>query len=125
MSWRMLRAPIQFFDSNTIGSILTRFSKDMAVLDFMLPGVIEKLLINVFRFLASVTLMAIAVPLNLIGIIVVLIPIYWIQRYQKLAQNDSQRLEAQSKGPINLRYSSAIDGMVTIRAYRQEKIFYR
>jgi ATP-binding cassette, subfamily C (CFTR/MRP), member 1 len=38
MAWKLLRAPVIFFDSNPIGTILTRFSKDIAVTDFM-PGI--------------------------------------------------------------------------------------
>ena len=37
MSKRIVHARILFFDSNPIGRILTRFSKDMAVLDLIVP----------------------------------------------------------------------------------------
>jgi len=37
---KVLRANILFFDKNPIGRIVTRFSKDLAVLDFMLPFMI-------------------------------------------------------------------------------------
>jgi len=37
VSNRVLRANILFFDSNPIGRIVTRFSKDVAVLDFIIP----------------------------------------------------------------------------------------
>ena len=37
MARRIVRAKIIFFDSNPIGRILTRFSKDMAVLDLIVP----------------------------------------------------------------------------------------
>ena len=38
MCEKVLRANILFFDSNPIGRILTRFSKDMAVLDLIVPS---------------------------------------------------------------------------------------
>jgi len=38
MAERVIRSPILFFDSNPIGRISTRFSKDLVVLDMMLPG---------------------------------------------------------------------------------------
>ena len=38
MSEKVLRSNILFFDSNPIGRILTRFSKDMAVMDLIAPS---------------------------------------------------------------------------------------
>jgi len=37
MSYKVLRAKILFFDSNPIGRVVTRFSKDVGVLDFIIP----------------------------------------------------------------------------------------
>jgi len=37
MAERVIRSPILFFDSNPIGRISTRFSRDLVVLDMMLP----------------------------------------------------------------------------------------
>jgi len=38
MSKAVLHSKILFFDSNPIGRIVTRFSKDMTVFDLVLPG---------------------------------------------------------------------------------------
>lgn len=35
--WKILRSPVGFFDSNPIGRILTRFTKDTISLDFLIP----------------------------------------------------------------------------------------
>jgi hypothetical protein len=37
MTKAVLRAKMLFFDSNPIGRIITRFSKDMNVLDLVMP----------------------------------------------------------------------------------------
>ena len=34
--WKILRAPSKFFDANPIGRILTRFSRDIFILDYFL-----------------------------------------------------------------------------------------
>jgi len=49
MCERILRANILFFDSNPIGRILTRFSKDMAVLDLVAPAVSILMTYGIFR----------------------------------------------------------------------------
>ena len=37
MVWRILRAPMYFYDTNSIGTILTKFTKDIAGLEEFLP----------------------------------------------------------------------------------------
>lgn len=48
---RVLRAKILFFDSNPIGRIVTRFSKDVAVLDYIVPILMIFIASGVFRTL--------------------------------------------------------------------------
>jgi enoyl-[acyl-carrier-protein] reductase (NADH) len=48
---------------------------------------------------------------------------YLVRRYSIISQNDTQRLDAITKGPMNTRYSSAIDGITSIRAYAKEQYF--
>lgn len=40
MSEVVIRARVLFFDSNPIGRITTRFSKDMSILDAMIPNIL-------------------------------------------------------------------------------------
>lgn len=49
MCEKVLRANILFFDANPIGRILTRFSKDMAVLDYIAPAVSIVMTYGIFR----------------------------------------------------------------------------
>lgn len=55
MTEKVLRANILFFDSNPIGRILTRFSKDMAVMDLICPTISIMMTYGIFRAI-SVTL---------------------------------------------------------------------
>ena len=57
---KIIRAKILFFDSNPIGRIYTRFSKDVSVLDLILPGVFTLATFSVFRTLTvSITVIAV------------------------------------------------------------------
>ena len=49
MTRKLLRAKIVFFDSNPIGRIITRFSKDMAVLDMVMPNFAVVISYGIFR----------------------------------------------------------------------------
>lgn len=125
MVWNLLRSPVVFFDANPIGTILTRFSKDITVTDFMLPTLTNFLLITGAKIVIIAIFVIISVPWNLISIVFIALPAYLVRRFSITAQNDSQRVESMSKGPINTRYSSAIDGITSIRAYRKQDYFIR
>ena len=123
MVWSLLRAPVIFFDSNPIGTMLTRFSRDIAITDFLLPMLLNFLLITGFKIIVTVIFIIITVPWNLITIVIVFIPMFLIRRYTRLAQSDTQRIESISKGPINTRYSSALDGITSIRVYGRSQYY--
>ena len=58
--WRVLRAKILFFDSNPIGRIVTRFSKDIMVIDFVLGPFVYFVSQGLFRsFFVAVTVVLI------------------------------------------------------------------
>ena len=57
----VIRASILFFDSNPVGRVLTRFSKDMAILDSLLPTVCVFATFGIFR---SLTVMLVVIILN-------------------------------------------------------------
>jgi ABC-type multidrug transport system fused ATPase/permease subunit len=45
----VIRATILFFDSNPVGRIVTRFSKDVTVLDFVIPLCVVLIAQGAFR----------------------------------------------------------------------------
>lgn len=51
MCLKVVRANILFFDSNPIGRILTRFSKDMVALDLVAPAISVLMTYGIFRAL--------------------------------------------------------------------------
>jgi hypothetical protein len=59
MTLRLLRAKISFFDTNPLGSILTRFSKDLTVCDMILSYYYMHAFIGIFRCIAVFTSLSI------------------------------------------------------------------
>lgn len=59
---RVIRARILFFDSNPVGRILTRFSKDISVLDIILPGQTVFATFGLFRTITVVMTLAVIHP---------------------------------------------------------------
>ena len=74
MARTIVRAKVLFFDSNPIGRILTRFSKDMVVLDIILPSATVLMSYGLFRT-ASVIIALCVVNFRLV------IPLVFIVAY--------------------------------------------
>lgn len=123
MVWRLLRAPALFFDDNSTGQILTRFSTDIMATDFLLPKLLDVFMNAGFKVFAMTLFMIGTIPLNLVSVILIIIPMYMLRKYQSLAQSDCQRIESISKGPVNSDYKTVIDGITSIRAYKMQKFF--
>ena len=72
MALKILRSKVVFFDANPIGRILTRFSKDMAVLDLIVPHVSVLISYGLFRTAAVSIALCIVNYWLLIPLIIVL-----------------------------------------------------
>ena len=59
----------------------------------------------------------------LIPLFMIIILMYIVQKICLLVQNESQRIDAITKGPINTKLGSAVDGLNSIRAYQKEDFF--
>jgi len=62
MSYKVLRAKILFFDSNPIGRVVTRFSKDVGVLDFIIPTLTIFIVQGIFRTISVAITVSIINP---------------------------------------------------------------
>lgn len=62
MSYQILRSKIVFFDSNPIGRVVTRFSKDVSVLDFIIPTLTVFIAQGIFRTLTVAITISIINP---------------------------------------------------------------
>ena len=67
---KVIRAKILFFDSNPVGRIFTRFSKDISVLDLLLPGITVFATFGLFRTITVVITLSIIHPMILIVVFI-------------------------------------------------------
>lgn len=84
----MVRAKIQFFEDHSISSILTRFSKDQAVVDYILPSLMITVFYAFVRSFGIAVSIALVNPYCLISVVItVLMMFLFIRRNSKVLQS--------------------------------------
>ncbi|XP_016893938.1 multidrug resistance-associated protein 4-like isoform X2 [Cynoglossus semilaevis] len=119
----VLRAPVRFFDTNPVGRILNRFSKDIGVLDSNLAFTFsdfKQLSLNVFGI---VLLTASMNPWLFIPVVILTAVFFLLRRYYIQTSRDVKRLEGTTRSPVFSHVSSSLNGLWTIRAFGAEEKF--
>ncbi|OWA50131.1 Canalicular multispecific organic anion transporter 2 [Hypsibius exemplaris] len=116
---RIMRAPMAFFDTTPLGRIVNRFSKDVEVVDSMLPFNLESL-VNCFL---GVTFTLVVICINTWQFAPVIVPlgiVYWlIQRFFIATSLQLKRLDSVSRSPIYSHFQESVQGSSVIMASKQ------
>lgn len=114
----VLGAPINnYYDITPIGVSLNRFSRDLGVLENMLPFQTQQLFYNWWLLLKVIIITCWNLPWMIAVLFFVLIFIHRIQRYSVVAANEMNRICSAARSPIVANIQEAVDGSSTIRAY--------
>ncbi|XP_053612777.1 multidrug resistance-associated protein 1 isoform X2 [Plodia interpunctella] len=114
----VLRAPsIGFFDCTPVGRVLNRFSKDVEVLDNVLPMTLRGWTSCFFAVLGTLFVISFSTPIFLAVILPIGVVYYIIQRFYVASSRQLKRLESVSRSPIYSHFGESITGASTIRAY--------
>ncbi|XP_037964111.2 ATP-binding cassette sub-family C member 4 isoform X2 [Plutella xylostella] len=112
----MLRGVMRFFDTNSSGRILNRFSKDMGALDELLPRFLLECIQIYLVMFSILALNAAALVWTLLPTTIILLLFYTIlQIYLKSAQS-IKRLEGTTRSPVFSHMSATLNGISTIRS---------
>lgn len=118
----VLHANIRFFEENTQGRIINRFSKDIATLDqmvFQVLEVIDRMVSCVF----SLALVVMIVPWLLILVAASFYYLYGLRKKTIYVSRDTMRLKATLTSPINSLIKDAINGLPTLRCLGKKDFF--
>ena len=97
----IIRSRILFFDSNPIGRIFTRFSKDVSVLDLILPSMSTLATFTVFRTITVFLTIVIVFKEMLAVVFVATIIMAWVMKKGIPPQRECLRLDSIYRGPIH------------------------
>src|ERR1700743_1004177 len=122
---RVLRAPMSFFDTTPLGRITNRFSKDIDTMDNSLSDSMRMYFMT-FGMLSSVFILIIvyfhffAVALGPLAVLFIM-----AAGYYRASAREIKRHEALLRSVVFAKFSEAVSGTATIRAYGLQKRFYR
>ncbi|KAL9971579.1 hypothetical protein ACROYT_G017757 [Oculina patagonica] len=121
----VLKAPVLFFDTNPVGRVLNRFSRDIGIMDELLPDTFLDAVQLVLFCIGSVVLPSILNPWIILPAIPLMIIFILIGRYYTKTSRELRRLEGINRSPVLSHFSDTLNGLVTIRAYKKEDSFIK
>ncbi|CAH4037823.1 unnamed protein product [Pieris brassicae] len=113
----VLKAPLQTFEKTPIGRILSRFGKDVDVVDTTLPMQLSDWWYCAGQVLGTLFVISVSTPIFVFAIVPIGVLYYVIQRFYVATSRQLKRLESVSRSPIYSHFSESITGATTIRAY--------
>jgi len=116
MTRSVLRAKIEFFDTNPLGRILNRFSGDVGSNDDLLPVTSFDFLVIGFLVLGALISAVSVLPVTLCFVP----PLVWyflrVRRIFVTTSRELKRLEGLARSPIFAMLSESLGGIATIRS---------
>ena len=120
----VIETHIRFFEENTQGRILNRFSKDIQTLDNLVFTFLE-MVDYVVKCFFSLALVVWVQPRLLIVIILSLMYLIRLRGNSLYATRDCMRLKATLMSPINSLITDAANGLPTLRCLGKKDFFMK
>ncbi|XP_069605222.1 ATP-binding cassette sub-family C member 3 isoform X1 [Ranitomeya imitator] len=118
-----MHTPQSFYDTTPIGRIINRFSKDIYVIDEVIPPTFFMFLATFFTSLSTMIVIVSSTPLFAVVIIPLAFSYFFVQRFYVATSRQLKRLESVSRSPIYSHFSETITGASIIRAYGRQSSF--
>ncbi|XP_023592403.1 ATP-binding cassette sub-family C member 8 isoform X1 [Trichechus manatus latirostris] len=122
---RIILAPMRFFETTPLGSILNRFSSDCNTIDQHIPSTLECLSRSTLLCVSALAVISYVTPVFLVALLPLAIVCYFIQKYFRVASRDLQQLDDTTQLPLLSHFAETVEGLTTIRAFRYEARFQK
>lgn len=122
----VVRLPMSWFDTNPMGRVINRFSKDVFSLDEPLAQLMENAFPLIFQVIATIVVSATATPVFLAPIVPLVFVLYYVQLYYTATSRATKRLDSgRTRSPIYAFFLETINGASSVRAYGYTDRFLR
>ena len=114
---RIFNAPISFFDTTPLGRITNRFSKDVDTMDNTLTDALRQYMFTLAMVTSVFTLFVVLFHYSAIALGPMLVMFLFAAAYYRASARQIKRFEAVMRSTMFARFSEAITGIPSIRAY--------
>lgn len=119
----VIRASISFFDNNPIGVLLNRCSRDMGLIDDMVPPTAFDAIEIFVQLLGVIIMVAIIDYWIVIPTVVLIFIFYYLRKYYITTARSIKRLEGITRSPVFSHLANSLYGLATLRAFGAQKTF--
>ncbi|KAL9971726.1 hypothetical protein ACROYT_G017928 [Oculina patagonica] len=119
----VLQAPVLFFDSNPVGRIMDRFSKDVGCIDEVLPKTFLMSIQLLLLLFTTVLLPTVTNPWLLFVVVPLAVSVVCISKYYLKTSRELKRLESKCRSPVFSHFSETLNGLDTVRTRGRQKDF--
>ncbi|PVU98898.1 hypothetical protein BB559_001183 [Furculomyces boomerangus] len=119
----IIRAPLSFFQSQPLGRVLNRFSKDQSNTDESLTSTTVDTLMTSIQTLGILVLVCISNKYILVTVPFILGVFIWLRQLYMKTSRQVKKIESVSRSPVYSILSETLDGLITIRAFALENKF--
>ena len=121
--YRVLRAPMHFFDTTPLGRITNRFSKDVDVMDNNLTDAFRMYSFTLAMIISVFILIIAYFPYFAIALAPLFIMFLFSASYYRASAREVKRIESILRSGVYARFGEAVAGTSSIRAYRVQDKF--
>ncbi|KAM7180183.1 multidrug resistance-associated protein 1-like isoform 2-T2 [Macrochelys suwanniensis] len=121
----VLHLPLQYFETNPVGQIINRFTKDMFIVDLRFHYYLRTWLNCTLDVIGTILVIMSASPLFILVVIPLGYLYFIIQRYYIASSRQIRRLAGASHSPVISHFSETLLGLSTIRAFGHQERFVR
>lgn len=123
---KIVRAPLSFFDKgSTSFQILNRFSKDISIVDDVLPYRFYDFIDIGITDLSICFMIFLINPYLIVPILILFILVLLVRHFYLFTARSVATIEGVSKSPLVQHLTSSINGISTIKAFRVQRRFIR
>ncbi|KXS09504.1 hypothetical protein M427DRAFT_128884 [Gonapodya prolifera JEL478] len=121
----VLRAPLWFFQVNPHGRLLNRFSKDLALVDELLPLTFIDFLQCAFIIVGTLVLACTVIPWVTLAVPFLGAIFWYLRKIYMTTSRQVKRLESTTRSPVYSNVPATLEGLSVIRAFRSQERFRR
>ena len=125
MTKAVMKAPVLFFDTNPVGRILNRFSKDVGFMDDLLPGQFLFAIQLCLYFFTATILSAVVNVWLFITCAPLTVLFMYLTKYYLRSSREIRRLEAITCSPVYSLIADTVAGLEVIRSSEMENDFLK